>query len=149
MLVQVGSATRGVFSPALRKVGSTDSGVSRFLGTETLIRLGIRGPTALQPFQRHSPRRSDRQHQEHAMPHAVDLARLSTHQLLRLYADILTELTMGVGRRGRSSVGWSAKLDVGNRRSVARGALDPGGRSSVSHSGATSRAITGSCPARG
>lgn len=26
------------------------------------------------------------------MPHAVDLARLSTHQLLRLYADILTEL---------------------------------------------------------
>lgn len=149
MLVQVGSATRGVFSPALRKVGSTDSGGSRFLGTETLIRLGIREPTALQPFQRHSPRRSDRQHQEHAMPHAVDLARLSTHQLLPLYADILTELTMGVGRRGRSSVGWSAKLDVGNRRSVARGALDPGGRSSVSHSGATSRAITGSCPARG
>ncbi len=52
-------------------------------------------------------------------------------------------VSVGVGRMGRSRVGWSAKLGVGNRRSAMRGALAPGGRSSVSHFGITSRAITG------
>jgi len=37
-------------------------------------------------------------------------------------------VSVGVGHMGRSSVGWSAKLGVGNRRSVARSALAPAQR---------------------